>query len=72
MFVGTNLIPLLRKYVFAPKLTTISLSSLIHFATESDFLPQCFPLIEPLILQMKEWKGLELELSLLLVLNISK
>ena len=72
MFKDSNLMQLLRKYVFEPKLTKICLSTLIHFASESDFLPDCFPLLEPLTLKMKEWKGLELELSLLLVLNISK
>lgn len=34
MFKDTNLIQLLRKYVFEPKLTTVCLSTLIHFATE--------------------------------------
>jgi len=33
MFVNTNLIALLRKHLFTPALTTICLSTLIHFAT---------------------------------------
>lgn len=72
MFSPAAIIPLLRKYLFAPKLTTISLSALIHFAGEAEFLSEYFPLVEPLGLRLKEWKGLELELSLLLLLNISK
>jgi hypothetical protein len=72
MFKNTPLISLLRKYVFTPKLTTISLSTLINFATEEEFLPEFFQLVEPLVFKMKEWQGLELQLSLLLLLNISK
>jgi hypothetical protein len=72
LFAPAAVIPLLRKYVFAPKLTTISLSALIHFAAEPDFLPEYFPLVEPLGVKLKEWAGLELELALLLLLNISK
>lgn len=60
MFAPTPLIPLLRKYVFAPKLTTISLSALIHFAGEGEFLAECLPLLEPVGLKLKEWKGLQL------------
>lgn len=72
MFKDTPLIASLRKNVYVPKLTTISLSALIHFATEQEFIAEYFPLVEPLCLKLKEWKGLELELSLLLLLNISQ
>lgn len=60
MFKGTTLMTNLRKYLFIPQLSTICLSTLIHFASEADWLPEYFKLIEPLILKMKEWKGLEL------------
>jgi hypothetical protein len=60
MFAPEPLIPLLRKYVFSPKLTTISLSALIHFAGEGEFLPEYLSLVEPLGVKLKEWKGLEL------------
>lgn len=72
MFKDTSLMTLLRKYLFLPQLSRICLSTLIHFASDPDWLPEYFKLIEPLVLKMKEWKGLELELSLLLLLNISK
>lgn len=60
MFKDTPLIASLRKNVYVPKLTTISLSALIHFATEQEFIAEYFPLVEPLCLKLKEWKGLEL------------
>ena len=74
MFKDTPLIQYLRKYLFEPKLTKICLSTLIHFATEGEFMPEFFKLIEPLVLKMKDWGDyeLELELGLLLLLNISK
>jgi hypothetical protein len=72
MFAPAALVPLLRKYVFSPKLTTISLSALIHFAGEGEFLLEYLPLVEPVGLKLKEWQGLALELGLLLLLNVSK
>jgi hypothetical protein len=60
MFKDTPLVTFLRKYIFEPQLTTICLSTLIHFAAESEFVAEYFKLIEPLVLKMKEWKNLEL------------
>lgn len=60
MFKDTDLLTYLRKYLTVPKLSKICLSTLIHFASEADFLPEYFKLIEPLVLQMKDWKDLEL------------
>lgn len=71
-FVGSVLMSKLRKNVFTPGLSSICLSTLIHFATEAEFIHEFVPLIEPLVLKMREWKDLELELSLLLILNISQ
>ena len=62
----------LRKYLFEPQLTKICLSTLIHFATEVEFVSEIGKVVEPLVLKMKEWKVLELELALLLLLNLSK
>lgn len=60
MFAPASLIPILHKYVFTPKLTTITLSALIHFAGEPEFLPHYLPIVEPVGLKLKEWTGLEL------------
>ena len=59
MFKDTSLMPCLRKYLFEPPLTKICLSSLIHFATEDQYLSEYFKLIEPLTLKLKEWNDLE-------------
>ena len=72
MFKETELMVYLRKYIFEPQLTKICLSTLIHFATEVEFVSEYGKLVEPLVLQMREWKELELELGLLLLLNLSK
>ena len=60
MFKDTSLMSYLRKYLFEDKLSKICLSTLIHFAAEPEFVPEYFKLSEPLIMKMKEWKGLEL------------
>ena len=39
MFVETNLMHFLRKYLYIPQLTTLCLSTLIHFAVEVEYLP---------------------------------
>ena len=53
MFKDTPLMSYLRKYLFEDKLSKICLSTLIHFAAESEFISEYFKLTEPLILKMK-------------------
>lgn len=74
-----GIIPLLLKYTFKEQLMTICLTNLINLSSDigQEDLTEAIELqftktAEPILLQLKSWKGLEKELSILYLTNISK
>lgn len=59
-FKDTTIIQLLIKNVFTKGLTTACLSNLINLSSEECFYEKLVPIIEPLLIESKNWTGLEL------------
>lgn len=79
-FLELSVLPPLLKHVFNPELTTLCLTNLINFSSlivEGDDLSptiteQLVKTAKPILLHLREWKDLELELALLYLTNLTK
>lgn len=79
-FLELAVLPQLIKHAFTPEISVLCLTNLINFSSlivegdefSEEITQQFVKTAQPILLQLKEWKGLEKELALLYLTNLSK